>query len=100
MEEVKLSLNDNGRGFFNIYDDGEQLGHMEIGISGSNLIAYHTEVLPKAEGRGLAKKILIAMVTYARENGLKVTPLCPYVLAQFRKQPDEYKDVWNKKVGG
>lgn len=97
MEELKLHFDDDGRGTFNIYEDGEQLGIMEIGIKGNILTAYHTEVLPKAEGKGYAKKLLNAMTTYARENNLKATPLCPYVLAQFRRHPDEYKDIWNKQ---
>jgi hypothetical protein len=97
MEELKLFLDEGGQGTFNMYENGEQLGIMEIGISGNILTAYHTEVLPKAEGHGYAKKLLNAMTTYARENNLKVTPLCPYVLAQFRRHPDEYKDIWNKK---
>jgi predicted GNAT family acetyltransferase len=98
MEEVKLSLNNYGRGFFRIFEGTEELGKMEIGISGSNLTVYHTEVLPKAEGRGLAKQLLNAMVSYAREHHLMVTPMCPYVHAQFKRHPDEYADIWNKKL--
>jgi len=40
------------------------------------------------------------MVTYAREKGLKVIPLCPYVSAQFKRHPDTYADVWNKDWHG
>jgi predicted GNAT family acetyltransferase len=67
---------------------------MVISVSGSNLTVYHTEVLPQAEGRGLAKKLLVAMVDYARKNGLQVIPLCPYVHAQFKRHPGDYADLW------
>jgi predicted GNAT family acetyltransferase len=77
-------------------DGAEQLGEMEISIKGNNLTVYHTGVLPKAEGRGLAKKLLTTMVDYARKNTLKVIPLCPFVHAQFKRRPEEYADVWNK----
>ena len=50
----------------------------------------------KAEGKGLAKKLLIAMVDYARKNNLKVIALCPFVHAQFLRHPDEYKILWKK----
>lgn len=97
MSAIKLELNDNGRGKFLIMEDGEQLGEMEISIKGDNLTVYHTEVLPKAEGKGYAKKLLEAMVEYVRKNALKVIPLCPYVHAQFKRHPAEYAAIWNKE---
>jgi predicted GNAT family acetyltransferase len=96
MEEVKLSLNEKNHGAFYQMDHAEQLGEMVVGIAGSNLTVYHTEVSTNAEGKGVAKKLLAAMVEYARKNKLKVIPLCPYVHAQFTRHPDEYADVWNK----
>jgi uncharacterized protein len=97
MEDVSLELNDQQRGAFLVKDNGEQLGEMAVSISGNSLIVYHTEVAPKAEGKGLAKKMLQSMVDYAREKGLKVVPLCPYVHAQFNRHPGEYEDVWSAK---
>jgi len=96
MEDVKLDLDKNNRGHFFILDQEEQIAEMEVSVSGNNLTVYHTEVLPKAEGKGLAKKLLFTMVDYARKNALKVTPLCPYVHAQFKRHPEEYIDVWNQ----
>ncbi len=37
------------------------------------------------------------MVDYTRKNGLKVIPLCPYVLAQLQRHPEEYADIWENK---
>ena len=96
MEEVKLKLDEKGHGHFFILDGEEQVAEMEISISGNDLTVYHTEVSSKAEGKGLAKKLLAAMADHARKNALKVIPLCPYVHAQFKRHPDEYADVWNK----
>jgi predicted GNAT family acetyltransferase len=97
MDDIKLSLNEKNHGAFYIMDGSERLGEMVISISGKNLTVYHTEVSPAAEGKGLAKKLLEAMVDYARKHDLKVIPLCPYVHAQFKRHPDEYADVWNKQ---
>lgn len=97
MEEIKLNLDEKHHGHFYIKVNDEQIAEMKIGISGNDLTVYHTEVLPKAEGRGLAKKLLSAMVGYARKNGLKVIALCPYVFAQFKRHPEEYADVWKNK---
>lgn len=98
MEDVRLDLNEKGRGAFYIPDGDERIAKMEIGISGNNLTAYHTEVSPAAEGKGLAKKLLDAMVTYARKQGLKVIPLCPFVLAQFKRHPEVYADLWTSPI--
>ncbi len=97
MENVQLDLDKNNHGHFYINENSEQIAEMIIGISGNALTVYHTEVLPKAEGRGLAKELLNEMVTYARKNNLQVIALCPYVFAQFKRHPDEYKDIWKNR---
>jgi uncharacterized protein len=100
MDDVKLKLNKNGTGLFYIPGDeerGERVAKMIISISGNDLTVYHTEVLPKLEGKGLAKKLLEAMVDYVRKNNLKVIALCPYVHAQFLTHPEEYNDIWSNK---
>ena len=93
MEPV-LKLDDKQQGGFYIMDGEEQLGEMAIGISDKTLTVFHTEVSPEAEGKGLAKMMLEAMVAYAREQQMKVVPLCPFVHAQFKRNPDKYKDLW------
>ena len=97
MENVQLKLDEKGFGHFYIVEDNEQIGEMEVSISGSTLTVYHTEVAEKAEGKGYAKALLQEMVGFARSNNLKVIPLCPYVHAQFRRRPEEYADIWQKQ---
>ena len=96
MEEVKLELNEHHRGHFFIEDQGEGIAAMQISILENVLTVYHTEVLPEYEGKGLSKKLLMAMADYARKNKLQVVPFCPYVLAQFKRHPDEYADIMKK----
>jgi len=97
MEQVELTLNEKKHGRFYINENDEQIAEMQIGISGNDLTVYHTEVSSDHEGRGLAKKLLSAMVEYARKNQLKVIALCPYVFAQFKRHPQEYDDIWKNK---
>lgn len=77
-------------------EERERIAEMVIGINGKDLTVYHTEVSSKAEGKGLAKKLLEEMVAYAREKKLSVIPMCPFVHAQFKRHPDQYADLWNK----
>jgi predicted GNAT family acetyltransferase len=100
MEEVQLKLDDEGSGAFYILENGEQIGEMVITVKQKFLTVYHTEVAEKAEGKGLAKKLLSEMVSYARENKLKVIALCPFVHLQFRRHPEEYDDIWLRTQEG
>jgi uncharacterized protein len=94
MNAIELKLETNGRGAFVIEEAGERIAEMAISISGSNLTVFHTEVSDKL--KGVAAQLLSTMVTYARENKLKVIALCPYVSAQFKRHPEQYHDVWNQ----
>jgi predicted GNAT family acetyltransferase len=96
MEDVQLVLNSKGHGAFLIKEDNERIAEMVIAVDDKNLTVYHTEVSSKAEGKGLAKKLLETMVAYAREKKLMVIPLCPFVHAQFKRHPELYLDIWNK----
>jgi hypothetical protein len=100
MNDIQLKLNDAGRGAFFIEEDGERVAEMEIGIVGKNLTAFHTEVAEKLKGKGVASSLLNTMVAYAREHQLKVIALCPYVLAQFKRHPEQYADIWNQHWRG
>jgi hypothetical protein len=96
MSEVTFKPNETNGGAFLMEEDGEQLGELVVGINNNTLTAYHTEVAPKAEGKGYAKKLLNAMVDYAREHHMQVVPLCPFVQAQFRRHPADYADIWKE----
>lgn len=100
MKDVTLTLNNAGRGAFVIEENNERLGEMEIGIQGANLVVYHTEVSDKLKGEGAGGKLLEAMVVHARQHKLKVIPLCPYVLAQFKRHAEQYADLWNQDWHG
>ncbi|KQO28665.1 acetyltransferase [Flavobacterium sp. Leaf82] len=96
METIKLELDEKKHGAFNLYVDDKKQGEMTLSIKPDVLTVYHTGVEPEAEGKGYAKKLLNEMTSYARANNLMVLPLCPYVHAQFKKNPEEYKDIWKK----
>jgi uncharacterized protein len=96
MENVQLHVNENGRGTFFIEENKDRLAEMEISIKGDRLTSYHTETFEKGKGRGLGKQLLEAMVEYARKNSLKVIALCPFVHAQFKRNPEKYSDIWDQ----
>ena len=49
------------------------------------MIIDHTGVPPEFQGRGIAAKLVEHAVEDARNNHFKITPVCPYVVNQFRR---------------
>jgi uncharacterized protein len=96
MNAIELKLESNGKGAFVIEESGKRIAEMAIGIAGGNLTVYHTQVSDELQGQGVAGKLLTTMVEYARQHNLKVIALCPYVNAQFKRHPEQYKDIWNQ----
>ena len=96
MSDIALKLNKKGRGGFVIEKNGEQLAKMVISVQNAILTVYHTEVSESLQNQGLAASLFSEMVSYARKNKLKVIPSCSYVLAQFKRHPSDYEDIWNK----
>jgi uncharacterized protein len=55
-----------------------------------NVVAFtHTEVPMAQEGRGIAAAMVRAALAWAREQGLKVQPLCSYVALYLRRHPEQ-----------
>ena len=52
----------------------------------------HTEVPPELRGRRLADALARAALDHARQHGLAVRPLCPFVQAFVKRHP-EYADL-------
>lgn len=97
MSEIEFNINDAGRGSFYIETGGRKVAEMVIGINDDNMTVFHTEVSDTLKGQGIAARLLERMVVHARQEGLKVIPLCSYVRAQFEQNLEKYQDVWNQK---
>lgn len=94
MENTKVIFNENSvYGEVELFSDDKKVGKMDISVVDGKLRVYHTEVSSEYGGRGFAKLLLNQLVSYALENNLKIIPLCPYVLSQFKRYPEEYAAV-------
>lgn len=56
--------------------------------AGDVLIVPHTEVPPELEGHGYGSALVKGVLDFARAQGLKVRPACPFVAAYFRRHPE------------
>lgn len=92
MNEVQVKINDKKGSFF-IEIEGKQEAEMTFVFAGEDKITIdHTGVNPGNEGKGLGKQMVAQAVTYARENNIKIIPLCPFAKKVFDKTP-EFRDV-------
>ncbi len=57
-------------------------------LQGGVMLITHTEVAPRLQGRGIAAALVQAALAHARENGLKVNPLCSYARTYVQRHPD------------
>ena len=71
---------------------GSHTAYTEYIRAGNRIVFSHTEVPPPLEGQGVASRLARTALDYARAEGLRVMPLCPFVAGFIRRHP-EYKDL-------
>ena len=94
MDGITITHFDQGaRGEYHAAVDGSgATGRLTYKRTGNVLAADHTIVPPEIGGRGVAGKLVDALVADARANGWKIRPECSYVVAAFQRHP-EWADV-------
>lgn len=77
------------KGAFVAYEENKKIGEMSYSIAGTDkIIVDHTEVAPEQKGKSIGKILLQKVVEHARDNNLKIIPLCPFAKAMFEKNVD------------
>lgn len=75
-----------GQGAFFVTKDGARLGEMAFTRLGEKrVLVEHTEVDDSLRGMGVARKLLDALVAWARATHTQVSATCPYARAQLEK---------------
>ena len=85
----------NSKGSFFIEEDGEVKAEITYSKAGdTKIIIDHTEVSDELRGENIGKRLVEYTVNYARKNGLKVIPLCPFAKSVIERD-DSLQDVLN-----
>ncbi len=71
---------------------GDLTAFVDYILMGKKIIYTHTEVPVSLEGRGIGSLLARSVMEFARENGLRVIPLCPF-LASWLRTHTEYRDI-------
>ena len=90
--EIKQDMTEHkGRFYYEV--ERVKKAEMTYSKAGADkIIIDHTEVDESLQGQGVGYKLVDAAVNYAREQGVKILPLCPFAAAVFKKR-EAYQDV-------
>ena len=91
---MTITLKNNSEsGFFLAEEDGIRMGYLSYEWADETVFAImHTVVEDAFQGKGVAKALLNEAVAFARENGYKIRPVCPYVEKVFLRDSG-YDDI-------
>lgn len=85
MIEIK-QIASGTKGYFGAFDDNKEAGRMSYTFAGeTRMILDHTKVDDEYRGQNIGKRILMEVVGYARQNKIKIIPLCPFAKSIFEK---------------
>jgi predicted GNAT family acetyltransferase len=72
-----------------------QTAFAEYSLLHDAIVLPHTLVPEALAGRGIASALAKAALGYARDHGLKVKPICPFMAAYINKHPG-WQDLVHK----
>lgn len=84
--------NGENRGLFFIENDGKRVAALSYNKAGDVIVIEHTEVDKSLRGQNFGYELVQRTAEFAREKGLKVSPVCPFAKKQFEKYP-EWEDL-------
>ncbi len=76
---------------FEVVLDGQR-AELSFTRLGDHITFHHTRVPKALEGQGIAGRMAHDALEYARAEGLRVEPQCPYVRSYIERHP-EYQDL-------
>lgn len=71
-------------------DLGDGLAIADYNRLSQAIMFTHTEVPPAHEGKGIARRLILAGLDTARRDGLKVIPVCPLFASYMKRHPETH----------
>jgi len=73
--------------------EGDHIARLQYERKGTILEFTHTLVPEELGGKGIGKRLILEAIVYLRQEGLKMKPVCPFVVAYAKKNEATLKDV-------
>ena len=90
MSEVTITRHEReNAGEYHAHVEGsDNIGRLTWVARDGVRVADHTIVPPAIGGRGVAGKLVDALIEDARAQGFRIRPACSYVVAKFDEHPE------------
>lgn len=90
MEGLTITRHDEGaHGEYRAHVEGsDHIGRLTWILRGGARVAEHTLVPQEIGGRGIAGRLVAALIEDAHAQGFRIVPQCSYVAAQFARHPE------------
>ena len=93
MSAAQITVEDNSdRERYEIRADDRLAGFLKYRLHRGLIELVHTEINDEFEGRGLGSQLIAFALGDARERGLAVLPICPFVNDYIQRHP-QYVDL-------
>jgi predicted GNAT family acetyltransferase len=87
---VSFSVVDNPQAErYELTAEGQPIGFVTYRMEAGVIALLHAEVNPSHERQGWGSRLVAGTLDDARERGLKVRPVCPFVVAYIARHPDD-----------
>lgn len=83
---------DGNEGMFYLEQNGEELAEMTYTIEDGSMVIQHTEVDESLRGKDIGFQLVEHGVEYARQEHLKIVPLCEYA-EKVLQRTEKFQDV-------
>ena len=90
MDEIEIIYQMENKRSVALFN-GQEIGECDYRWQDDKWAILHTYVSPDFGGRGIAKMLVNKLVEKAREEGVKLLPICSYAKKLMEKE--EYQDV-------
>ena len=94
VNKLEVIHNQNENRFETWIED--KLSKLDYIRDGKNFVITHVGVHPSLRGQGVAGRIVEVSLVYAREQALRVIPMCSYAAAYIRRHP-EYAELTHQE---
>lgn len=71
---------------------GSDVAVLDYSVADRTITFVHTGVPSEMEGRGVGSRLARAGLEYARREGLKVVPQCPFIRS-YMERHEEYRSL-------
>lgn len=89
---VTVQHDEAGRRFYAVLPDGSE-AELQYRQTGQTLDFFHTYVPEAFRTEGVAEQVVWAGFDYARQQGFRVIPSCPYVSRGFLPRHPEFRPL-------